>query len=209
MILSNGAVIVDVKKNKVIYSCCLPLESLEHMINIFSRYDIVYDIYADGEGYITKYSYDHIFECALPQIFLKEYRDLMVINDDPMEVVKTKNVEKICINYIPKESIEPLRKDLEQISDLVCSSGYEGNMEINAKGADKGNALKWLSGRLNIETDQILAFGDSDNDRTMLEFVGHSYAMISGKDVAKKAAKNITKYSNEDGGVGKTIKEKL
>ena len=209
MIVSNGAVIIDVKKDKVIYNCYLPLKSLEQMINIFGKYDLVYDIYADGKGYITKYSYEHIFECALPKTFLLRYRDLMVINDDPLEVVRTKNVEKICINYIPKESIKPLKRDLEQIPNLVCTSGYEGNMEINAKGADKGNALKWLGRKLEIKPEEIMAFGDSDNDRTMLEFAGCSFAMISGKEVAKKSAKNITAYSNTDGGVGRTIIEYL
>ena len=43
----------------------------------------------------------------------------------------------------------------------------------------------------------------------MLTEAEESYAMVSGNELAKEAAKHVTKLSNEDGGVGETIKEYL
>ena len=54
-----------------------------------------------------------------------------------------------------------------------------------------------------------MAFGDSGNDVTMLKTAGLSYALSSGHEIAKKAARFVTKSSNEKGGVGEIIKEYL
>ena len=47
-----------------------------------------------------------------------------------------------------------------------------------------------------------MAFGDSGNDITMLKTAGCSYAMSSGSELAKEAAKFVTKHGNNEGGVG-------
>ena len=46
-----------------------------------------------------------------------------------------------------------------------------------AKGTGKGEALKKLGERFGILPEEMAAFGDNENDRTMLSFVGHPYLM--------------------------------
>lgn len=209
MIVSNGAAIVDMKTNEVIYSCYLPFETLEKIVEIFEKYPLVYEMYADCKGFITQYTYDHYFDGSLPVEFMREYRKLMIMCDSPWDVIRETNVEKMNIDYMPEECIEPLKEELSYIPDLVYSAGFVGNMEITAKGADKGKALKWLCERLNINMKNVMAFGDSGNDATMLKEAGYSFALSSGNDLAKAAAKFVTKNGNGDGGVGETIKEYL
>lgn len=209
MIVSNGAAIVDMKSNQVIYSCYLPLKSLEKIVAIFEKYPLVYEMYADCRGFITQYTYDHYFDSSLPDEFMSEYRKRMVLCDSPWDVIRNRNVEKMNIDYMPKDCIAPLKEELSHIPDLVYSAGFEGNLEITAKGADKGRALKWLCEKLNIDLENVMAFGDSGNDATMLKEAGCSFALSSGHDLAKAAAKFVTKSGNNDGGVGKTIKEYL
>jgi hypothetical protein len=208
LILSNGAAVVDVHSAKICYSCYLPFKSLEKIVEIFEKYPLVYEMYADCAGYITDYTYEHYFEAeGLPEVFLKEYRKLMVRCSSPWDVIHTKNVEKFNVSHIPQECIEALVKELREIPDLVYSAGYKGNMEITATGADKGRALKWLAEHLEIDRQNVMAFGDSENDVTMLEYAGCSYAMQSGNEKAKTCAKYITSSGNNEGGVGITIKE--
>ena len=210
LVLSNGAVIVDAETLEVIYNCYLPPEPLEKIIPIFEKYPVVYEIYADCKGYVTQYTYDHYFEIdGLPQVFLKEYRERMAVCDNPYDLIRTKSVEKLNVDYIPEEYIDTVMEELKEIPDLVFSAGFKGNMEITAKGADKGKALAWLAEKLDIRSEEVMAFGDSANDVTMLQFAGHSYAMISGNQKAKDAAKYVTKLSNNEGGVGDTVKEVL
>lgn len=208
-IISNGAAVVDLKNNKVIYSCYMEKEKVKEIVNIFNKYSLVYEIYADGKGFISQYTYDNFRKCVLPNEFMDYYRTKMELYADPMDVAENTNVEKFNVDYTPEESIEALNKDLEKVSDVVITAGFPGNVEITAVGADKGKALKWLCDELKIDMENVMALGDSGNDVTMLQEAGESYAMISGNELAKKAAKHITKLSNNDGGVGETIKEYL
>lgn len=59
--------------------------------------------------------------------------------------------------------------------------------------------LKILGDLLNISLDEMVAFGDSENDIEMLEKVGLGIAMGNGEDVTKDAAKEICLPVTEDG----------
>ena len=209
-VLSNGAIIIDGKTKEVIYSNYFCPETIEKVVGIIEKYPVIYEIYADGKGYINQYTYDNYFDIkALPQVFLVQYRKLLETFDNALELVRKHNVEKININQIPKEYIEPLTAELNAISGLVFTAGFDGNMEIVVEGSDKGTAIKRIVDSLNIKAENVMVFGDSENDATMLKFAGISYALASGKDAAKNAAKYITKVGNNEGGVGETIKEYL
>ena len=210
LVLSNGAVIMDGKTDEIIYSNYFPTDTIEKVINIIEKYPIIYEIYADGKGYVNQYTNDNYFDIkALPYDFLVEYIKILETTDDVLELVRSRNVEKININQVPKEYIESDTAELKEIPSLVFSAGFDGNMEIVVKGSDKGSAIKRIVDKLNIQPENIMAFGDSLNDATMLKYAGVSYALLSGKDAAKNAAKNITKAGNNEGGVGLAIKEYL
>ena len=44
-------------------------------------------------------------------------------------------------------------------------------------GTGKGEALEKIGENLGILPEEMAAFGDNNNDRTMLQFVGHPYLM--------------------------------
>ena len=50
-------------------------------------------------------------------------------------------------------------------------------MDFAPLGTSKGSALKEIGEKLDILPEEMAAFGDNENDRTMLEFVGHPYLM--------------------------------
>ena len=88
LILSNGAAVVDMHSAKVLCSCYLPFKSLERILSVFEKYPLVYEIYADGAGYITDYTYEHYFEAkGLPEVFLTEYRKIMERCDSPWDII--------------------------------------------------------------------------------------------------------------------------
>ena len=50
-------------------------------------------------------------------------------------------------------------------------------VEGNPRGVSKGSALAWLAQRLGIPRERVLAVGDNDNDRSMIEWAGVGVAM--------------------------------
>lgn len=84
----------------------------------------------------------------------------------------------------------------------------EWAIDVNSYGVSKGNGLKELLADLDLTGDDLIAFGDSGNDISMLDLAKYSYAMANGMDEAKKHAKFIAPANTEDG-VFQTLREYL
>ncbi len=89
----------------------------------------------------------------------------------------------------------------------VASSGTDF-VEITPSGADKGAALARLCDEIGIGANEVIAFGDNNNDLTMLEWAGRSYAMANAVAEAKDSADELT-LSNTEFGVAQVIESLL
>ena len=71
--------------------------------------------------------------------------------------------------------------------------------EFTPLGVDKSRALRETFAALGIDQREIIAFGDAQNDRTMLEWAGIGVAMGNAVDEVKAVADKVTLSNNEDG----------
>jgi len=62
----------------------------------------------------------------------------------------------------------------------------------------KGNGLKQMSKHLDIPPEEIIAFGDGDNDLEFLDYAGKGIAMKNARDNVKAAANEITEWTNAE-----------
>lgn len=80
------------------------------------------------------------------------------------------------------------------------------NIEINRRGTDKGRALLWLAEQLGLNRGNVMACGDSDNDRTMLQCAGLGVAMGNAPQHIRQLA-DVTTDTNRDHGVCRAIEQ--
>ncbi|MCR1950681.1 Cof-type HAD-IIB family hydrolase [Clostridium sp. DSM 100503] len=85
----------------------------------------------------------------------------------------------------------------------VVSSGTD-NFEVMFGTTSKGNAVAYLADTLNINPQEVMCIGDSENDISMLKFAGISVAMGNGLQIVKDIAGFVTDTNNNDG-VAKAI----
>ena len=85
----------------------------------------------------------------------------------------------------------------------MAELAYDFSLEIG--GSDKGKALKWLAGHYQIPRENILAIGDGENDKGMLQYVGFGVAMGSAMPGVKAVADAVT-LSNNESGVAEAIR---
>lgn len=85
------------------------------------------------------------------------------------------------------------------------TSGY-GSIDILPEGIHKAWGLEQVLKDLVIQPDQVMAFGDSDNDIELLSYVGYSYAMENATDKVKAVAKYMAP-SHLEAGVLQVIEE--
>lgn len=72
-------------------------------------------------------------------------------------------------------------------------------LEILPKDINKATALEKLIGLLGIKREELMTFGDSYNDLTMIKYAGMGVAMGNAKDVVKENADYIALTNDEDG----------
>ena len=89
----------------------------------------------------------------------------------------------------------------------AVTSGY-GAIDLLPRGIHKGWGLRSLMESWKIDADQIMAFGDSENDLEMLELAGYSFAMENGEEKVKRMAKYIAP-SNDEAGVLQVLEQYL
>ena len=79
----------------------------------------------------------------------------------------------------------------------------------NKKGCTKYKAIAELANYLNINNDEIIAFGDGLNDIDMLKKCGTGVALSNALPVVKENANFVTIYDHNHDGVIEFLKEYL
>ncbi|MGF1747778.1 Cof-type HAD-IIB family hydrolase [Vibrio cionasavignyae] len=70
--------------------------------------------------------------------------------------------------------------------------------------SNKGEGVSVVAKQLGISPDQVMCFGDAENDHHMIQFAGKGVAMANAMDATKALADYITDSNDEDG-VAKAI----
>ncbi|MFR9071100.1 sugar-phosphatase [Paraclostridium tenue] len=100
--------------------------------------------------------------------------------------------------------ITKIPKDFHDKYTIVRSAPFF--LEFLNKKVNKGSGLQALCNKLNIDPCEVIAVGDEENDRHMIEFAGLGVAMGNARDSIKEIANYITD-SNDNHGVAKVISE--
>ena len=111
---------------------------------------------------------------------------------------------------VGEDRTEQVQEDFNQVFNghvQAVSSGY-GCLDIIQDGIHKAWALQELLKRWDIKPEEIMAFGDSENDVEMLELAGIAYAMENADEKAKAVATEIAP-ANSEGGVYQVLENWL
>lgn len=81
-------------------------------------------------------------------------------------------------------------------------------LEVMADGVNKGTSLTFLVDYLQIDPEEVVAFGDQENDIEMLKVSGVGVAMDNALEPVKAIAQQVT-TSNEEAGVAEVLEEYL
>ncbi|HEL1602290.1 TPA: HAD family hydrolase [Streptococcus suis] len=110
--------------------------------------------------------------------------------------------------WVPESRVDKVTEEFNQFFQgrlVAVTSGY-GSVDILPQGIHKAWGLEQVLISLDIEPEQVMAFGDSDNDIELLSYVGYSYAMENATDKVKAVAKYMAP-SHLEAGVLQVIEE--
>ena len=93
-----------------------------------------------------------------------------------------------CAHGADRAAFERAREACAALEGVTITSSWMNNFELMPAGVDKGAALLYLAEQLGVRREEIVAFGDGDNDAGMLRAAGTGVAMAHGDKSAKAAA---------------------
>lgn len=123
-------------------------------------------------------------------------RDQILIDD--YEIAKAKSLPaKVLI--LSNDADTLYKKGRERYSaeqlNIFIGSPHPYFVEFLNPAASKGAGLALVCEHLGIDVSQVVAFGDGDNDREMLQVAGLGVAMRNATPAAKQAANVVLEVS--------------
>lgn len=195
-ICSNGAMLMDVQKEKSISETGIPIEKALEALTYLEQFPVAVYVHTDrgtfrAEGWektglSEKYPYIRFSEGTVKNLG---------------EFLRTSgvNVMKMGAYILTDELAQKLLEKGSPIPGIAFLRSGDGIIELNSTNASKGNALYILCEKLGIQLENVLAIGDNENDISMLQAAGISAAMRNAEDDVKQAAKFVAGNNEEDG----------
>ncbi|MCF0115084.1 MAG: HAD family phosphatase [Erysipelotrichaceae bacterium] len=129
-------------------------------------------------------------------------------------IVKIVDPDTFC--SVPTGKIEvhyPLDKEEEIMAEVakhpsdkyLCVHTYMGTIEFLDKRVNKGMGLKKYAEYVNIPVEEIMTFGDMENDYELIRDGGWGVCMINGCDECKAVADDITELPDEECGMAEYL----
>ena len=200
-VTANGARILETKTEQVLSEMLISVEKAREILDIFSDYDTLRDVYYDGIGYSEKEKLAHIQDYVMTKAMGEYILNTRVPVESVEEKFETENrgTDKVQALFRYQTDKEEAWKRIRKVTGVEATGALENNIEVNAEGVHKGMALLKLGEIFGISREKIAAFGDGSNDTMMLKTVGMGVAMANGMPEVKAAADRLTDSNDEEG----------
>lgn len=188
-LLMNGQMMLDRQKN-VLFSIPFSGKAKELLLEHFENH-VYPSLLLEKDDIYLNYSNERvlqaqaIFSLATPKIGTYQGNDIY----------------QFCL-YIPTEDEHLLAAIAD---DCVITRWHNYGIDIFAKGGGKMAGIQRYLDSIGVTPDEIIAFGDGENDAEMLSFAGIGVAMGNAAETTKAAADYVTADIDDDG-IAKALK---
>ena len=188
----NGAEIWDGLSHRLIRQVLIPAGTAVEIAEFAERHDCYAQVYEGSSFYFSRYGtyaeryasssrLSGIYAGNLSK-FIHEPRNKILLMDQESKISSMYREAKTLFNHR---------------ASVTCSKPYY--LEFNPPEATKGIAVRFTASLLGIHTEEMIAFGDSLNDLSMLRTCGISVAVSNGWDEIKPYCTEICSTNDEDG----------
>lgn len=193
----NGGRIEDATTGEILYSQAIGRGTALRFLRHLEAYPELSPIVDDGVSIFTTDASRHKVQDESRNNNLR-----IEIVENIADAVEARGFSPVKIlTAAPNEILVPhladIRRGFEDELSFVQSAPWF--YEATVKGVSKSASLARVCERLGIERSEVMAFGDAQNDMSMLDFAGHSVAMGNACTELKAMADEITLSNNEDG----------
>ena len=197
MISYNGAVITDLKEDKIIFEQTLSQQQIHELYDYSLKSKTHIITYVDGK--IVSETDSEYIEVERTITGL-EHNKVLNFKD----AVKSAAIK--CILLEEPSYLKEVEKDLKlAMPHLSVCMSKPFFLEVAQNGIDKGASIKFLAEKLNILQSEIIAVGNAGNDLTMIEYAGLG-VWVDNVDPELRDRADVIVASNNDHGVAEVVR---
>ncbi len=207
-VVGNGSHVIVKNETKILKN--LSEKQLEHLFAYYEHHFDDYHIVVSSpeHSYMTKgaFSCDNLADKASLDYYNNSFPNVILL--DNMSEIPQEAINKITMK-VPMSAEEKVTNDFRrEFPDLVPMASGFGALDVVLPNIDKAWGLKQIMTLFDISPDELMAFGDGDNDLAMLSLAYHSYAMENATERVKETAR-FTAPANTKSGVFQVIEAYL
>lgn len=197
MISYNGAVITDLKEDKVIFEQTLTQEQIHELYDYSLKSKTHIITYVNGK--IVSETDSEYIEIEKNITGLEHNKVVSFKEEVQSSAVK-------CILLEEPSYLKEVEKDLKAaMPHLSVSMSKPFFLEVAQNGIDKGASIKFLAKKLNILQSEIIAVGNAGNDLTMIEYAGLG-VWVDNVDPELRDKGDFIVASNNNHGVAEVVR---
>ena len=205
VIASNGCMLWNEREKRIIKERTMDVTAAQQAAEIVKRYSSRFNI-VSGHYVVDSvgvHSTVKRFEGGL----MDEYQISFGSGEADVDDIISRPIYKIFMyRFDDADELDRCAKELEEVPNVYLTCSGERNLEVMPLGVDKGTGLSDMAQMLGIDMEDVMVFGDYDNDLPMFRMAGYPVAMGNGNDNVKKIARYVTD-TNENDGIAKAIEK--
>ena len=182
-VMLNGQLVLD-KAQNVLFDVPIEGKAKEFLVENFNNHTYPAIIVEERDMYLN-YVSDHVIDV----------NTTMAIPLTPLSDYKGGRIYQVCAYLRPEDEhlVDPIREN------CVMTGWHYGGKDIIAAGGGKMAGIKRYLEYAGITREEIIAFGDAENDLDMIRFAGIGVAMGNAAEEVKAVADYVTADIDDDG----------
>lgn len=205
LILYNGSAIYCPKTKEILMEEVLAKHEVKDVLTYCKKHNTEHVVYCHDHLYVEGNNRINFYKEVT-----KEYPDENKPNILPItsidDIAENDKVNKIMIIEPDREKYHVYKEAVQHLGEFEITESHHSYIDINPNTVNKRTAIEFLENKFKIDKSEIIAFGDQENDISMLKHVAYPVAVDNAIDEVKQIAKYITD-SNFDDGVAKALKK--
>ena len=210
-ITSNGAAVYDPGKRERSFAYPMNRYKVEALLELLEEEpETAFEVFWQGIPYTSRSYLEDPESYGAPSRAVPYLRQTRTPAEDIFAFAREHADGLDALDIIcpgPLDKAEWIEK-VNGLGGLYLTSSTPHLLELSGEESGKGAALREAAARLGVSPEEIIAFGNAENDIDMLRFAGLGVAVANSPENVKRHADRIAPANTEEG-VAQVLEEIL
>lgn len=201
VVISNGAHIIRADSGEFLYSNYIDEKASLSVRDFLMGEGFPVEVFTGGEAFVDRKLYDEMAQTGSTYLSAKYILRTRKPVDNIFEFWKehAAEIENVNVQFEFQEDRYRMKDILSRFDKITLTSSTHHNLEVGGATTSKAAALKEVCRMMNLNMENVMAFGDSPNDSAMIKAAGIGIAMGNSTEDVLEIADAVAPTNDEEG----------